>query len=131
MIRYTDSTLSKKKAIRSGSPINCPKIKCPQCKCETDEADDHAKKDPLSIHKDTDFDVTKMPIPDNIPDDSADQFVIDIGTYVPPVNRHRVFSFALESFLVSVVTCSSNLDKNSFDFSVNLSLRFKVLIMWK
>lgn len=72
--------------IHSGKPVHCPKIKCPLCKCETDEADEHAKKDPLQIHKDDDFDVTKLPVPDVIPEDSADSFVVDIGTYVPPKN---------------------------------------------
>jgi len=33
--------------------------------------------DPIQI------DITKMPIPNTIPEDSADSFVIDIGTYVP------------------------------------------------
>jgi len=37
--------------------------------------------DPIQI------DISKMPIPHAIPEDSADLFVIDIGTYVPPVSK--------------------------------------------
>ena len=47
---------------------------------------DQLESDPLQIHKDDDFDVTKLPVPDVIPEDSADSFVVDIGTYVPPKN---------------------------------------------
>ena len=54
-----------------------------------------------------------MPIPDKIPDDSADQFVIDIGTYVPPVNRYRVYCFRL------VTTWAID---NSHDFHIFLEM---------
>ena len=50
-------------------------------------ADSHAEKDPISIHKDTEFDISKLPKPDVIPEDSADSFVIDVGTYVPAENH--------------------------------------------
>ena len=36
------------------------------------------------------MDLTKLPIPDTIPEDSADSFIVDIGTYIPLKNTLNV-----------------------------------------
>ena len=36
------------------------------------------------------MDLTKLPIPDIIPEDSADSFIVDIGTYIPLKNTPNV-----------------------------------------
>ena len=83
----TNSINEALKHVKSGKPISCPPVKCPICKCETNEADSHAKKDPIAIHKDTEFDISKLPKPEVIPEDNADSFVIDVGTYIPAENH--------------------------------------------
>ena len=46
----------------------------------------------LNLNKDgsLQMDLTKLPIPDKIPEDSADSFIVDIGTYIPLTNTPNV-----------------------------------------